>query len=365
MNNVAARLDEYTAKVFKYQDFDSKQAEYCTICSECKNNGLNNCHVVCNCISFGEKIIGCRIFAWNNRQTKKVRKCTVCGHSVKFHRHSKQFAAMREREAEIVETENTINELESSINKIKKQEIKLKLMLVDEVKHIVELSQELESQHPMTLINDDICDYYQERMSKTTTSIDEYSRLLRLYSMRSDFCLFFNEFRNDKHGGYQKVVECLFDKVVINDLINNGCRLVLQIFSESIVGMDNHNYNYNYDQDVEDMKENVMNQSIHLENTEKWSNLWVTHKRAFDIIHKTVKHLFLFPESMKSSSSLKTMLKVFDCDILFENIMVYIKTQRDLLLSSIIESNNYSNINVGDGFDQIHPSVIKAVQVEP
>ena len=152
---------------FIYQDFETRENEYRTICSECDENELTGCHDPCDCVAFNGDIGRCQIFS----KSKNEGMCQECGHKIEYHCHSKQFAVKIEkteskldesRKNTYLEAQNDIRKLSWEINNSKTLRIALTQSMWNQVKSVADFAREMNRLQPIKLTNDYINEHIKQ-----------------------------------------------------------------------------------------------------------------------------------------------------------------------------------------------------------
>ena len=377
-----AEYSDYTTKTtFKYQEFETRKNEYRTICSKCDNNEISSCHDLCKCIEFGQNIIYCRVFPYKlllYRFNKDDAVCSVCGHSVKYHCHSKQFAITKEktetkenieRKNVYFETQNEIRKLQWDIKDVKKSEMRLNEILFNCLKNIINLTYELKLLNPIKLINDHIVEYinqcikgicnqdtstnYNQTIQMSTDlkmkQVEEYKRLLEIYQIRNEFCLFIDTLCNYKASS--------------KDFVNNfGAKLNCHSSSN---GIEHIKYNiFHYFSMYFKSHMCVVNDELtqrdkwSLEWINQWIQFWNMHYKRFVIVYHLIMDYIMDFERTNIGQDIKKKcyLKLFDCDVFIEALTVLIELARNRL------AREYENVE--KDVLQMYLRIVRSIKVE-
>ena len=333
LDNATSKSIEYsdykTITSFKYQDFEIRDNECRTICSRCENNELYSCHNPCNCTPFGTNIRKCNIFAGNG--LFRDRLCRVCNHGVRYHCHSKQFPIMIEKKEEkydenrkiiFDETQNEIRKLQHDIKKYKKSRLNLKESLLHQLTNMTQLTYDLKKYNPLKYYNDEIHEYIDQCINaiskddidmKSTAvdehlkKIEEYRRVSKLYSIKNDFCIFWDTFlsqskvqkvNNDRN---KEIIDCVwtmlkkfngsFNTANVDSCIDiNGIMDVFQVFSQKWFFSFGEDYKYDGCDDAKDEG------SLALAWLKQWNHFWKidnVNRKQFEIICRLMQHFYI------------------------------------------------------------------------
>ena len=388
-----SKLTEYsdytTTTKFKYQEFETRENEHRTICSKCERNEINSCHNPCKCIKFGQNIIDCcvfELFGYN------YHLCFTCGHEAKYHSHSKQFAITKEK-IEIKEngerknlyfqTQNEIRKLQWDIKDVKKSQITSKKILFNCVKSIINLTYDLKLLNPIKLINDKIVEYINQcikgicnqdtnynksnqasAMSSTDLKmkklkqVEEYKRLLQIYQIRHEFCLFFDKFCNCYN------CKNTHDKEWSKHFINNFVtQLNCNSTSNGIEDIKYHAF-YCFSKTYFDSfmcvvkNQQTQRDKWSIEWINKWIQFWNMHYKRFMIVYNLISNCIMELEYTNKSQNTnkKCCSTLFDCDVFIKTLTALIELARNKL------AREYEN--VGKDVLKMYLYIVKSIKVE-
>ena len=264
---------------------------------------------------------------------------------------------------------------------MKKSQIRSKNLLFNCVQSIINSTYDLKLLNPIKLINDKIVEYINQcikgicnqdtdynktnqasamHMSSTDLKmkklkqVEEYKRLLEIYQIRHQFCLFFDKFCNCYN--YKNTHDKEWSKHFLNNFVsqlncNSTCNAIENIKYHAF-GCFSKTY-FDSFMCVENSNRDRERDKWSIEWIKKWIEFWNMHYKRFMIVYNLIINCIM---QLEYTNNKCLSLTLFDCDVFIKALTALIEFARNKL------AREYEN--VGKDVLKMYLYIVKSIKVE-